>query len=199
MNDTPADTPTRFDAFPKKTTREWPAVGAGWTSVLSVSLALFPHTSELYAWPVSVLTLAAGVSALILRRQGRAKAMWPAIIAVVLSVAAVGCCVFWSLSLRQVHIRYELRGDAPYVMLTYTEAYNHEGSATRLMLDAEETFPWNYDLGSARRRDPGELVATIPSGTPTNKTISCAVYVDAVRVKYEQATGPMAVADCSGF
>jgi hypothetical protein len=194
----PAGTLTRLDAFPVRTTRDWPAVAAAWIGVVGLGLALFPRTSGLVGWPLSLLALNVGASALVLHRQGRAKAKWSAIIAVVLAVGGIAGCVFWSLSLRQVSIRYEIRGNAPYVMVRYTEAYNDEGSVTRIT-GSDENFPWNYDLISIRRRDPGELVATIPDGTKADKSISCEVYVDAVRVKYAYAKGPGAVADCGGF
>jgi hypothetical protein len=193
------ETPARLDAFPTKTTRDWPAVAAAWISLAGLVLALVPKTSGLFGWPVAVLGLAAGASALILHRQGRAKAKWSAIIAVVLAAGGVAGCVYWSLALRPVNIRYDVRGDAPYVDLRYTEAYHDDGGIAAMNIGDTGFFPWTYDVHSVRRHATGELVATIPSGVAADKSVSCEVFIDAVRVKHAIAKGPRGVADCSGF
>ncbi|MFD1052601.1 hypothetical protein ACFQ1S_46905, partial [Kibdelosporangium lantanae] len=111
----------------------------------------------------------------------------------------VGASVYWGLAQRPVNIRYEILGDAPYVEMRYTRAYAENGDISGKNIGDTGTSGWFFDLHSYHSHDPGEFVVTIPSGVASNKSATCVVFIDAVRVRNVTATGAGGVADCSGF
>lgn len=162
------------------------------------------------AWPLVVVGLGLGLFGLVRVVRGQADNKGVAIAGIVLSAIGLAVCVAWVALLGGASsdaenalddlqaqadkgsvLVYEVTGDAPEATVSYSALGDG-----RTDEEVVGTFPWTKEftlMGTARG---GTLDVTTGAD---GGTVTCEVTVDGVARKTATASGPNAVASCSGF
>jgi heme/copper-type cytochrome/quinol oxidase subunit 2 len=199
--------PTHYDQLPRPQAQS-PSNGLGTTGFVLglVGLVLSPiPIVGLVAWPLVVLGVVFSAIGIARTRSGKATNKGLSIAGLVLSILGIGVCVFWTVVVnqavdeveqeanREVTITYEVTGDAPAVDVDYT---TYGGDDVTTATEAGVPLPWSKEVTTSGLLKGGSLIVTTGE---QGGSVTCRVLVDGEEAATGTATGPFAVADCTGF
>jgi len=157
------------------------------------------------AWPLVIVGLILSLVGLGRVRKGRATNKGLSIAGIILSVLGLVVSIVWVVVIGQVisdvkdqsaqqhTIVYEVGGDAKAVDIQYTTFDEH--AVTTDGQDAT-TLPWTKTVQAKGLLSGGQLTASTDA---QGGTVTCKVSVDGKVTKTATASGPLAMAICSGF
>ncbi|WP_260190935.1 MmpS family transport accessory protein [Actinophytocola gossypii] len=197
---------THYDQNPPAPARQ-PSNGLGTTGFVLglVGLVLSPIPFiGVVAWPLVVLGIIFSAIGFARTRSGRATNKGLSIAGLVLSVVGLGVCLVWVFIVnaaveeveeeanREVTITYEVTGDAPAVDVDYTTY----GDAVSSAQETGVPLPWSKEVRTEGLVKGGSLLVTTGE---QGGSATCRVLVDGREAQTATASGPFAMADCSGF
>ncbi|KAA2264943.1 DUF4190 domain-containing protein [Solihabitans fulvus] len=157
------------------------------------------------AWPLVIVGLvlsALGVSRAV---KGEATNKGLSIAGLVVSVVGLVICILWVVAFgkaaddlnkaanSEATVVYEVTGDAKDASITYSSFDNGAASTNQ---EQAATLPWKKELKTKGILKGGSVTAL---AGPDGGTVSCKVTIDGVEKKTATATGPAAMASCTGF
>jgi hypothetical protein len=157
------------------------------------------------AWPLVVLGLVLSAVGVARVRAGKATNKGLSIAGVVVSVLGLVVSILWVVVLgkaisdvndqaTQHHtVTYEVTGDAKSVDVVYSTFDQHT-----ILIDTEPSapVPWTKTVEATGFLEGAQFAATTG---PDGGSITCKVVVDGKQTKTATASGPAAVASCTGF
>lgn len=197
--------PTHYDQTPPPVTQ--PSNGLGTTGFVLglVGLVLSPIPFiGVVAWPLVILGIVFSAVGIARVRAGKATNKGLTIAGLVMSIIGLAVCVVWVFIVneavdqvneeanRTVTITYEVTGDAPTADIEYTTFGDDVASSQ----DTGSTLPWSHEVETQGLLKGGSL--TVTTG-PEGGTVTCRVLVDGKEAKTATASGPLAIANCTGF
>ncbi|OLF17930.1 MmpS family transport accessory protein [Actinophytocola xanthii] len=172
--------------------------------LVGLLIALIPLLGVL-AWPLVVLGVIFSAVGIARVRRGAASNKGLAIAGLVVSIVGLGACVLWSFVIntadntleeeaaREVEITYEVTGDTATADIEYS-TYSDDGVESHAENGAK--VPWTKKVTAKGLLKGGSLLAT--TGESGGK-ITCRVLVDGKETETGTASGPFAMATCTGF
>lgn len=157
------------------------------------------------AWPLVVLGLILSLVGLGRVRKGRATNKGLAIAGIIVSVLGLVVCIVWVAVISKVvsdvqdqatqqhTVVYEITGDAKAVDVSYTTFGEHT-----LLIEGESgaPTPWTKTVQATGFLDGAQFTATADE---QGGSVTCKVTVDGKVTKTATASGPHAMATCTGF
>lgn len=156
------------------------------------------------AWPLVILGLIFSLIGLSRANRRRATNKGLAVAGIVLSLVGLVICVLWVVAFgkavndinnevnRVATISYEVNGDAKNVTISYTTF----GDQVTTNQETAATLPWSKSIDTKGFAKGGSLTVM---AEPDGGTVSCKVVIDGKDAKTGTASGPGAIASCSGF
>ncbi len=159
----------------------------------------------LVAWPLVIAGLILSIAGLGRVRKGRATNKGLAIAGIILSVLGLVLCIVWAAVIGKVvsdvgdqatqqhTVVYEVSGDAKAVDVVFTSFGEHT-----LLIDGAPAvpLPWTKTVQAKGFLDGAQFTATADA---QGGSVTCKVTVDGKVTKTATASGPAAVATCTGF
>ena len=157
------------------------------------------------AWPLVILGLILSLVGLSRARKGLATNKGLAIAGIILSVLGLAVSIFWvavigkavsdvkDQATAQHTIVYEVSGDAKAVDVAYTTFGEHT-----LLIEGESgtPVPWTKTVQATGFTEGAQFTATADD---QGGSVTCKVTVDGKVTKTATASGPHAMATCTGF
>ncbi|WP_103353542.1 MmpS family transport accessory protein [Amycolatopsis sp. CA-128772] len=157
------------------------------------------------AWPLAVLGLILSAVGLARVRSGKATNKGLTIAGVVVSLLALVVSVLWAVVIgkaisdvneqaTQHHtIVYQVSGDAKAVDVAYT---TFDRNTILINTETSAPLPWTKTVEATGFLAGAQFTAT---AGPDGGSVTCKVVVDGKQAKTATASGPAAVAGCTGF
>ncbi|GAB2746411.1 MmpS family transport accessory protein [Amycolatopsis magusensis] len=152
------------------------------------------------AWPLVILGLIFSIFGVVRVNKGVATNKVLSIVGIVASVIGLGVCVAWLFIFNQAvnevqdeynrtaAVTYDVTGDATGVEVTYGEALNP-------ISETVDTLPWTKQMENKGVIKGGMLTVMADE---TGGEVTCKITVDGAVVATNTASGPFAVAICTG-
>ncbi|GAB3449248.1 DUF4190 domain-containing protein [Actinophytocola sediminis] len=160
------------------------------------------------AWPLVILGLIFSAIGFSKVSKGKATNKGLAIAGMVTSIIGLAICIVWAFVIdsavdevnetldevanEQVIVSYEVTGDAPGVEIDYSTY----GDTVVSHNETIDTLPWSKEVETKGLMSGGSLIVTTGE---QGGSVSCKVQIDGQEVQTATASGPFAIADCSGF
>ncbi|MGA6168230.1 MmpS family transport accessory protein [Amycolatopsis magusensis] len=152
------------------------------------------------AWPLVILGLIFSIFGVVRVNKGVATNKVLSIVGIVASVIGLGVCVAWVFVFNQAvnevqdeynrtaAVTYDVTGDATGVEVTYGEALNP-------ISETVSALPWTKQMENKGLIKGGMLTVMADE---TGGEVTCKITVDGTVVATNTASGPFAVAICTG-
>ncbi|ATE57469.1 MmpS family transport accessory protein [Actinosynnema pretiosum] len=180
------------------------ATGSLVLGLVGLLLSFIPFIGVI-AWPMVIVGLVLGLVAISKLKKNPANSKGLAISGTILSALGLIVCILWAAvfgaavnevdeqSKKEVTVVYEVTGEAPSVSVSYSTF--GDGNMQNSSEDVT-TLPWTKELKTTGLFSGGSL--TVSTGAEGG-SVTCKVTVDGQEQKTSTASGPFAVASCSGF
>jgi len=157
------------------------------------------------AWPLAVLGLILSAVGVARARSGKATNKGLSIAGVVVSLLGLVVCVLWAVVIGKAisdvneqatahhTIVYQVSGDAKTVDIDYS---TFDRNTILINTEAGAAVPWTKTVEATGFLAGAQFTAT---AGPDGGSVSCKVIVDGKEAKSATASGPGAVAGCTGF
>lgn len=172
--------------------------------LVGLLISLIPLLGVL-AWPLVVLGVIFSALGIARVRKGTATNKGLAIAGLVVSIVGLAACVLWAFVIntadnaleeeaaREIEITYEVTGDTATADIEYS-TYSGDGVETHSENAAK--VPWTKKVTAKGLLKGGSLLATTGE---SGGEITCRVLVDGKETEVGTASGPYAMATCTGF
>lgn len=156
------------------------------------------------AWPLVILGVIFSAIGLSRATKGAATNKGLSIAGLALSIIGLVVCIVMAAAFskavndvneeanRPATIVYEVTGDAPDVTISYSSF----GDNVTMSTENAATLPWKKQQDVTGLIKGGSLTVTTSAA---GGSVTCKVTIDGKEAKTAQASGPMAMASCSGF
>lgn len=156
------------------------------------------------AWPLVILGIIFSAIGISRARAGRATNKGLSIAGLVVSVVGLAICIIWVAAFnkavddlneeanRESTITYEVSGDATSVDVDYSTY----GDSVTSNKETVTTLPWSKEVNTTGFMKGGSLLVMADE---VGGTVTCRVLIDGTEATTNTASGPHAVATCTGF